>query len=475
MQLWSWVYSLFLICFIITIYDFSKSKAINLIKDHAINQKKNIPTITLKLKLRWILLSSLPSSLMLSLTHLITNDLAAIPFLWSTTFAIYLLTFIIAFAGYKKLYQSTISAHIKASFIIILLLILLPKTTYSLSFIPLHLLCFFIISLMCHGHLARIAPHKSYLSQFYVWIALGGMCGGFFITFISPHLFSNEIEYILLVIFSSLLRPSKQFKITLRELYKKDFIKIFFLIIGLLMTFILFQYLLKYKTSFDKETFKKAIQFSIIIFVFFYIIYSLKLHPQTRTILCLSLIILFFTAKIGIFNINNNNNINTIHKDRDFYGTTIITENTSTNLRLLTHGNTVHGRETVNQDQGLQYYGYYKPIIESFRNNLSTKKNIAVIGLGTGILAELNHREKAIIDFFEINPKIVEISQNVKYFSYLSKYKDNIKIHIGDGRILLSKQPNKQYDAIIIDAYNSNSIPTHLLTVEALQIYRTKL
>jgi hypothetical protein len=164
MKIWSYLYGLFIISFAVTSYDFFKSRITNLVEKNIASIKK----ISSQQKFKWVLLAFLPSALMLSVTQFITNDLSPLPFLWIITLAIYLLTFILAFKNPNKFYEIASPAQIKASFLIMLLLLLGFDTTYTLYFIAIYLLCFFIISLFCHSQLARTAPHKAYLSEFYI-------------------------------------------------------------------------------------------------------------------------------------------------------------------------------------------------------------------------------------------------------------------------------------------------------------------
>jgi hypothetical protein len=301
------------------------------------------------------------------------------------------------------------------------------------------------------------------------------MCGGFFANFISPYLFDNKIEYLLLIIFSSFLRPSKakQTNLSIFATYKEDLKKLLILLITLFGVFLASKLLINNKDAFDLAFFEKTTKLTIALFVFIYVIYFMKLHPKTKPILCLSLMALFCAIQLDIV-MQSSKTSNTIYKKRNFYGTVIVKKDPSLNLTTLIHGNTVHGGEHISKNPSDKYYGYYKPIFEFFENNVKKEKqNIAIIGLGAGMLASLNNDQQTEIDFFEINPNIVEISKNPKYFNYLTKYPGNL--YIGDGRVLLSKQPDKKYNHIIIDAYNSDAIPTHLITIEALQLYQNKL
>src|SRR5581483_11855162 len=169
--------------------------------------------ITLWRRLRWIGLAAAPSSLMLGVTTYITTDIAAIPFFWVIPLALYLLTFILVFARWPVPW--TDKPHLgvlftQPFFVMCLVLVkvahLAPPTW--LEFL-IHLLAFFTTTLVCHGELARDRPSTSHLTEFYLWMSVGGVLGGMFNALVAPMIFwFGVVEYPLALVLGCLLRPS---------------------------------------------------------------------------------------------------------------------------------------------------------------------------------------------------------------------------------------------------------------------------
>jgi hypothetical protein len=158
-------------------------------------------------RLRWLCLALVPSGLLLAVTTHITTDLAAVPLLWVVPLALYLLTYVIAFARRPWLRHAW---ALKAQPFILIPLVLL--VTWTLPFwvgLPLHLLCLFVSALVCHDELARLRPRAEHLTEFYFWLALGGALGGAFTALLAPLLFDGVFEYPIALAAACLLRPRR--------------------------------------------------------------------------------------------------------------------------------------------------------------------------------------------------------------------------------------------------------------------------
>ena len=164
--------------------------------------------VTARLRLRWILLSFVPSSLMLGVTLHISTDIAAVPLLWVLPLALYLLTFVLAFAERKTRIQNWARAVGAPLIIASLLMILL--NAHHWSFILLHLATFFCCAMVCHSALAETRPSIEHLTEFYLWISIGGMLGGIFNTLAAPELFSTVFEYPLVLAVAAFLMPTRR-------------------------------------------------------------------------------------------------------------------------------------------------------------------------------------------------------------------------------------------------------------------------
>jgi SAM-dependent methyltransferase len=162
--------------------------------------------------------------------------------------------------------------------------------------------------------------------------------------------------------------------------------------------------------------------------------------------------------------------------DRNFFGIKKVVFDLDSNMRKLLHGDTLHGLESMDitlAGQPLSYYHATGPVGDIMQL-IGTRpdQRVAVVGLGTGTMAGWGAPERHIT-FFDIDPQVVDIAQH--FFTYLRRCDTNCNIVIGDGRLSLEKQPDGQFDVIMLDAFNSDSIPAHLVSREAVQVYLRKL
>jgi len=146
------------------------------------------------------------------------------------------------------------------------------------------------------------------------------------------------------------------------------------------------------------------------------------------------------------------------------------------NLNSYIHGTTRHGLQSQEDGKKLIVSSYYANTLEEVYKTLPANlksQPYAVLGLGAGTVACLGKNQR--VDFFEIDPMVVKIAENPKYFTYLSDCPTTHKIFLGDGRLELAKQPEASYGLLVMDAFTSDAIPMHLLTREALAVYRKVL
>ena len=154
-----------------------------------------VPTIGARW--RWVVLSFVPSSLMLGVTTHISTDVAAVPLLWIVPLAIYLGTFVLAFATRQLLSERWLVRLLPV--LVSSCLVSIVANAQQWWLIPLHLITFFVCALVCHRALARRRPDVRHLTEFYIWMSVGGMCGGVFATLVAPHLFTGVLEYPLML------------------------------------------------------------------------------------------------------------------------------------------------------------------------------------------------------------------------------------------------------------------------------------
>jgi protein-L-isoaspartate O-methyltransferase len=169
---------------------------------------------------------------------------------------------------------------------------------------------------------------------------------------------------------------------------------------------------------------------------------------------------------------------------RSFFGVHRIWESSDGRFRLLAHGTTLHGAQRIRDDRGEPLIGRPDPItyyhqfsgmarVIDVAHTHASPIRYAVIGLGTGSLA-CYARPGDSVHYYEIDPAIVRIAANPSNFNFISEC-GPVSLALGDARLTLADAEDESYDAIIVDAFNSDAIPTHLLTREAMAIYRKKL
>ena len=170
---------------------------------------------------------------------------------------------------------------------------------------------------------------------------------------------------------------------------------------------------------------------------------------------------------------------------RSFFGVHRVVETADRTHRLLFHGTTIHGAERVRDAAGrpvegrpppLTYYYFGGPIseaVEAARGVRGRFDRVAVVGLGTGSLA-CHKRDGERWTFFEIDPEVIRLASDERYFRFLSACGPVERVVPGDARITLAASSG-HFDLIVLDAFSSDSIPVHLLTREAFAGYLTRL
>ena len=458
-QLWAVGYVVFLVLSLACVFLLWKSSRSEKIETVARVQK---PPISLMRRLYWILLAFIPSSLLFGVTSYITTEIAPTPLLWTIPLALYLTTFILAFARKNKL-PERLASHALGGLALLLTLILAANATEpTTAIVLLHLCFFFVAALVCHGMLASDRPDATRLAEFYLCVAIGGMFGGLFNTLIAPIIFDTLIEYPLAIVLACLIRPSESKENSSRD---RLFDLIFPAGAGLLTIGLVFL-VNQYDVS---EVVAVAIIFGIPLVI-------INHHFRNRP---LRFALAIGAVMLGSVVYSETQN-RTLHDERNFFGTLSVRLDQSSATRVLFHGNTIHGRQFINPSlhrEPLSYFHREGPlgqIFDAFNSNPASP-NVAVVGLGAGSMA-CYARPDQHWTFYEINPAVISIAQNTEYFTYLQKCAVGpTKIVVGDARLQLQNAPDHHYGLIVLDAFNSDAIPVHLMTKEAIELYISKL
>jgi len=432
-----------------------------------------------KTSLYWCLLGFIPCSAMLSVTTHIATDIASAPLLWVFPLSLYLISFVLVFARSSYWRDVRWERYMFPAVILAMILYHFSITERAWLIIPLHLFAMFLICMYFHGLLAKDRPPVTQLNSYYVWMSMGGILGGVFNGLIAPLCFKTQVEYILTllgsVILSSLLAKSQydpEYSMAQRLLVVATFI--FLLILparmktdnltklssdsGLFMTFMAL--LLLYVFNNVRKT------VGLILIVVSLIAYS-QMSTSPR-------LIMVDRSFFGILRVTK------LSSDGEVIDPDLKIEGVKDVFHCLSHGTTLHGIErrldNMRMNYPLSYYSREGPVGSVFRVGQINRafKNIGVVGLGCGTLAWYG-RPWQHFDFFEIDPKIVEIAKNPDYFSFLQNSKASISHIIGDARVSLQNIPDQTYDLLVIDAYSSDAVPIHLMTLEAFKLYKAKI
>lgn len=442
---------------------------------------------TLGSRLRWLGLSLAPSSLLLGVTTFISTDIASVPLLWVIPFILYLLTFVIAFSSIGRgVHRWTLLLQ---PFVAILLVIsfFLSDTRVSWHLLPLHLVAFFVLALACHGELAARRPPARYLTEFYLWMSIGGVLGGIFNAILSPLVFTSVVEYPLMIVVACLLRPTLKPSMPGSRRVWSGVLDVLLPVLSTALLFGLVRFMDRYQLATHLTTWLKGTFFQrwvpdaglgINVVVVLGIASVVCLSFVNRPVrFGLGVAAALFLGKALVPSWGE-----MMHTERNFFGVIRVRYDKDDNRNVLIHGSINHG--TQSQDPALRavatsYYHRTGPLGQAIAALDKTwpARKIAVIGLGTGTIAAYGEKGRSIT-FYEIDPAVRDVAENPNYFTYLRDARQRgaeVNVVMGDARLMLKGAPDQSYNLIVLDAYNSDAIPIHLVTREALKLYVEKL
>jgi len=365
-------------------------------------------------RLLWLALPAAACVELLAVTNKICLDIAAVPFLWVLPLSLYLLSFVICFDHQRW--------YVRPVFLLAFLLGLGAAafgriygddlSAWQQVLIYLYLL--FSCCMVCHGELFRLRPHPKYLTSYYLTIAAGGAIGGFFVAVIAPLIFTSY-----------------------RELY-----------VGLLASclFVLLA---------DK---------------------SPSLARGRRRWIYAAVVLVTGMAAIFMGSRNSQTYKRAVLSRRNFFGVLTVWERdrdiASEHRYVLQHGTTTHGMQYTDPVKELEpttYYSRSSGVGLAMKYLMQRgKMRVGVVGLGVGTLAAYG-RQGDYIRFYEINSEVTHLART--RFTYLANCPAEVEIIAGDARLSMEKEPDQGFDLLVLDAFNSDVVPVHLLTKEAFEIY----
>jgi len=369
--------------------------------------------------LTWIALAACGSGLLAAATNEICQEVAPVPFLWVIPLAIYLATFVIVFAlpglYSRAAFGLLAAAAIPASCVLTVTGTSLPLKTVT----AVHLGTLFVCLMVAHGELARSRPGASRLTAFYLAVAAGGALGGVFVAIAAPRLFSTFAEFPLLLAATAVLAVTQRCRSgEFRGLGRAPL-----------------------------------------------------LTRATLGGLGVAIAAPLMTLEAG------GNHV--VERSRNFYGVLKVSDwkDKEGDRRTLAHGRTTHGAQFLDPARRrtpTAYYGWASAVGLAFDQHPRPGGTLraGIIGLGAGTLARYARRGD-VFRFYEINPDVERMAR--RHFTFLADSEGRIEVTAGDARLRLGEEPPGDYDILVVDAFSSDSIPTHLLTAECGEIYRRHL
>lgn len=430
--------------------------------------KVDTSPLTTKRRAWWVFLAFVPSSLTLGTTQYLSTDIAAIPLLWVIPLSIYLLTFVVAFARREWISTRSLSKLLPFIVVAIGVSFLIRAREPITMLIGLHVLLMSIGALLCHKRLAESRPDVSRLTEFYLWIAVGGVLGGIFNALVAPMLFNDVYEYPIAIGLACMARivPGAP-KASLAQRTLDLAAPIIVVAIAALTLPALNGAFALRGLSLEGGWLPKALPAALPCIVCF-----LAVGRPLRFSLCAVGVLVYSFISIEP-------NMTVLHKERTFFGVLRVLDSHGGTLNTLRHGTTTHGtqfREPALRRLPTTYYhpdGPLGDLMYVYRDS-PLLRNVAIVGMGTGAIASYA-KPGDKYHFYEIDPAVERIARDTRWFTYLSDTKADVEITIGDGRREIARAPDASFGLIVVDAFSSDAIPVHLITREAISLYERKL
>jgi SAM-dependent methyltransferase len=520
---------------------------------------------TWMMRLSWIGLALVPSALLTAFTTHVTTDVASAPMLWVLPLALYLLTFVLVFrenmlafpplavlvGGIAAGLCYALSARLGITFnldtalgaaavgavtfalsyallplsakqwllgvhvvAVVAALLTIAQTRNEGWFVtaPIGVLVFFSSAMVAHRTLYEARPAPRHLTEFYLWMSLGGALGGLAAALLAPRLFSEVWEYPILLALSMACRPGALKPEGLAPLDGKKLMES-----GLVLWILFAAGVLIYMwgptliewypnpgsalPNMASIPSKAALWFTwpltqlgrglnwlfnlgpagLIVGLLGLLLLAVPRYPTGQFLLAAGMAAVMLTMETSV---------NRGNAQRSYFGIYRVQLQTSLDgqWNTLVHGTTLHGAQRVRDEKGetiadITPSTYYHPdspmgkTVDVTRELVTAdgrKARVGVIGLGSGSMA-CHARDDETWTFFEIDPLMIDIATKSDMFTYMENCQPNADLIVGDARLTLNKLPDASFDLIVVDAFSSDAVPVHLMTAEALKMYLAKL
>jgi protein-L-isoaspartate O-methyltransferase len=419
-------------------------------------------------RLFWIACAAVPSAALLGVTQYLTSEIAPISLLWVLPLAVYLGTFIVAFARRQVVGAARLSRVFAIATVVAALVMLARIVDPQWAVAALHLAVLGLTGLLCHVRLAEARPHTTHLTEYYLLISAGGAIGGTLAALVAPVLFDFIAEYPIAVAMACLFRlpvvAEGSEKGIRRFIYGGR--KLDIVLPGLLALYLVSAV----GVARSLANFPDGAMVLLVAVIPTLLVFTFSPRPIR---FALGLAVLLASAQSGQMYRGA-----ILHTDRTFFGVHRVTRDPDNTVTVLYHGSTVHGVQSVDPARSTEPLAYYHPsgpaggLVGAFGAR-PEKRELALVGAGTGALAVLAGAHQHVT-LYEIDREVAWVAEESGFFTYLANARAAHDWVIGDGRITL-QQTTTLYDLIVLDAFSSGTIPIHLLTHEAFELYLERL
>jgi hypothetical protein len=403
--------------------------------------------------LRWAALAAVPASWLSGLTTHATVEVAPIPLLWVVPLAVYLASFVVVFTPGGRRLRSVERPAVMAAVGIAAWLLAGNVEQPTWPVLIAHLAVFFVVCVGLHGVLVDERPPADRLSSMYLAMAVGGACGGLFNALVAPAVFDAHHEFPLALALAAALLPAPADAAPNPRRWR--------FVAGPAVVVAAMAMLAPWLAA-PRWAWLAALAVLLAVAL-------VALRRTERGVVVAAVL-------IGTFFMGETFQ-HVIHRSRTFFGVLRVCDAANGPSRTLVHGGITHGVQLVSDDPErrripLSYYAEAGPLGSVFRGLESVRpiRRVGVAGLGVGTVAAYAEPGQEFV-FFEIDPEVVRIARNPDWFTFLADCRGDVRVVVDDARLALSREPDAGLDLLVVDAFTGDSVPTHLLTREAVALY----